>query len=519
MQQPPHPCRPWWAPLNVAALISLVACLLSCTEPAEVSTPDHAPLAETSSDPVVLAAGDIAGCAHEGDLLTAAYINSVPDATVLTLGDNAYESGSAADYANCYEPGWGQFKSRTRPALGNHEYNAGNATPSFDYFGDAAWANSRPNGYYSFDLGEWHIVVLNDNAAYVPISASSAQAKWLQADLSATRKTCILAVWHQPMFYSKYGGQPGYVASRKRLWSTLYSARADLILNGHWHVYERYALQDPERRPTSDGIRQFIVGTGGFETYATPTVLSPNVEVVHGGDQDFGVLKLTLQPSAYTWEFVPVGDNTFTDQGTAGCHTESGASAATSLTTLPSEVAGKATVITVKTRDAAGLAQLTGGDAVLVQVSGVNSAAPPVTDNANGSYTARYTPITPGGNSVAVTLNGTSLSGSPYSSVVSPKIIKVGNSRLTQTGMAAGSNVPYPPSSKVTDGAGVPIPGVSVTFTVVAGGGSVSPASRVTNAKGVATLDRWTVGPVPGTNQVRAAVSGSSFVNFLAVSQ
>jgi filamin/ABP280 repeat protein/calcineurin-like phosphoesterase family protein len=497
----------------------VVACLLSCTEPAEVSPPDHVPLSETSPDPVILAAGDIAGCAHEGDLLTAAYINSVPDATVLTLGDNAYQSGSAAEYANCYEPGWGQFKSRTRPALGNHEYNGGNATPSFDYFGAAAWGNSRPNGYYSFDLGEWHIVVLNDNTAYVAISASSAQAKWLQADLSATRKTCILAVWHQPMFYSKYGGQPGYVASRKRLWSILYSARADLILNGHWHVYERYAAQDPDGRPTLDGIRQFIVGTGGFDTYDTPTVLSPNVEVVHGGDQDFGVLKLTLQPSVYAWEFVPVGDNTFTDQGAAGCHTESGASAAASVTTLPAEVAGKVTIITVKTRDASGLAQLTGGDAVVVQVSGANSAAPLVTDNANGSYTARYTPIAPGANTVTVTLNGTPLNGSPYSSVVSPKIIKVGSSRLTQTGMAPGSIVPYPPSAKVTDGAGVPLPGVTVTFTVLAGGGSVSPTSRVTNAKGIATLDRWTVGPVAGTNQVRAAVSAASFVDFLAISQ
>ena len=491
--------------------------LFACSDPSEPRQPARLPQDVAPPDPVVLAAGDIGGCDHEGDFLTAAYIQSEPEATVLTLGDNAYERGTAAEYANCYDPSWGQFKARTRPALGNHEYNTGNATPSFDYFGDAAFGNSRPNGYYSFDLGEWHIVVLNDNPPYAQIGATSAQAKWLQVDLSTTARECILAVWHQPMFYSEYPGRAaGYVVSRKRLWATLYSARADVILNGHRHVYERYGLQDPDARATPEGIRQFIVGTGGFDTWATPTVLSPNVELLHGGVQDFGVLRLSLSGGSYAWRYVPVGDNTFTDEGITSCHTGSAADAGRSLVTLPNEVAGKVSVIKLTLRDASGLALLTGGDAVDIQVTGANSATPPVTDNVNGTYTARYTPIGAGTNSVAIGINGTPLAGSPFSSAVAPRIIKF--SKATQTGVPVGSSVPYPPSAKVTDGAGVPLPGITVTFTVLAGGGTVAPTSLTTNSKGVATVSSWMVGPTAGTNQLRAAVSPSSYVDFLAQS-
>jgi hypothetical protein len=499
--------------LSVAALAGVSLSLLTCNDPT------HPSLSTAPSAPVLWAAGDIAACDHQGDFLTAALINTVPEDTVITLGDNAYENGSASDYANCYDPSWGQFKARTRPALGNHEYHAGNATPSFDYFGDAAWGNSRPNGYYSFNLGEWHIIVLNDNPPYVPIGATSAQVKWLQADLSANTKECILAVWHQPLFWSVYTGTPGYSSARKGLWNPLYAAQADLILNGHRHVYERYALEDPDGKATSHGIRQIVVGTGGSDTWDTPTVLSPNAEVVHGGAGQFGVLKLTLDDGSYSWEYIPVGGNTFTDQGTTACHTGSLASAARSTATVPNGVAGKATVITVKARDIIGQALTKGGDTVVVQVSGANSVSPTVTDNANGSYTARYTPIAVGADAVAITLNGTPLGGSPYQSAVAPKIVKVGLSGNTQTGVPVGSAVPYPPSVKVTDGAGAVLAGVTVTFTVLAGNGAVVPTSRVTDAKGLAAVDSWTVGPTAGTNTLRAAVSTSSHVDFSATSQ
>ena len=486
--------------------------LLSCTQPADEglpTAPNDVPLA---TDPIVVAAGDIAGCDHEGDLLTAALIETIPEATVLTLGDNAYESGILADYTNCYDPGWGRFKARTRPALGNHEYSSGNANGSFDYFGADAFGNSRPNGYYSFDLGAWHIVVLNDNPPKVPIGAGSAQYKWLRADLTANRKACILAVWHQPRFYSTYSGAPGLVSSRKPLWQLLYSARADLLLNGHHHVYERHAPQDPDGRAAADGVRQIIVGTGGFDTWATPTVLSPNVEVIHGGNQVFGVIKVTLSSDGYAWEFLPVGNHTFTDAGAESCR-PSGASAARSAASWPAPVAGKATVVTLKAVDERGVALLTGGDAFTVQVSGANSAAPVVTDKGNGVYSARYTPIRVGTDDIAIQVNGMPLAGSPFPSTVSPKVIKSGASRFTQTA-PAGSPVPAPPAVKVTDGAGLALAGIEVSFTVAAGGGTIAPASRLTNSRGVATADQWTLGPEPGSNQVIAAVSPASSVAF-----
>lgn len=519
MRQPAVFLRSSHRDFALAGLGAAAVALVACGEVTPPSPPDR-PLGSTATAPVLLAAGDIAGCDHEGDLLTAAYINTVPEATVVTLGDNAYENGAASDYADCYDPGWGQFKARTRPALGNHEYNSGSAGASFDYFGAGAWGNSRPQGYYSFDLGTWHIIVLNDNSAFVPIGGSSAQVKWLQADLSANTRECVLAIWHQPRFYSEYPGRsPGNVASRKPFWTQLYSARADVVLHGHRHVYERYAPQDHEGGATPDGIRQFIVGTGGFDTWAAPTVLSPNVQVVHGGTQEFGVLQLTLDADSYSWRFVPVGDNTFTDEGTTSCHTGSAASPELTTAAVADGVTGKATAITVKTRDATGLALTTGGDDVVVQVSGANSATPAVADNTRGTYTARYTPRGVGADQVAITLNGVALAGSPFPSVVAPKIVKVGPSRFTQTGVPVGTAVPSPPSVKVTDAAGTPVAGVTVTFTVTAGGGNVSPASRVTNATGRATVDQWIVGPAPGPNQLRAAVSPASRVDFSATGQ
>jgi hypothetical protein len=500
--------------LTGATLIGAALGALTCSDPTRPS------FSTASSAPVLWAAGDIAACDHQGDFLTADLINTVPEATVVTLGDNAYENGSAADYANCYAPSWGQFKGRTRPTLGNHEYHAGNATASFNYFGDAAWGNSRPNGYYSFDLGEWHIIVLNDNPPYVPIGGASTQMNWLKADLSANTKECILALWHQPLFYSEYPGRPpGYAAGRKPLWSRLYAAQADLILNGHRHVYERYGLQDPDGHATPLGIRQITVGTGGADTWDTPTVSNLNAEVVHGGASQFGVLKLTLDSRSYTWEYMPVGQNTFTDQGTTACHTGSLASAARSTAAVSSGVAGRATVVTVRARDLTGQVLTTGGDTVAIQVNGANPGTPGVTDNANGTYSSRYTPRTVGTDLIAITLNGAPLGASPYRSAVAPKIVKSGPSRNTQFGVPVGSKVPYPPSVKVSDGAGTALMGVTVTFTVIAGGGAVVPTSRTTDSRGIATVDNWTVGPTAGTNTLRAGVSPASRVDFTAESQ
>lgn len=276
-----------------------------------------------TADTLFVGAGDIAECAPErGDLLTAALIEALPTAQVFTLGDNAYPDGSKVDYQNCYDPSWGRFKARTRPALGNHEYDTGNADGAFDYFGDAAWGNSRPNGYYSYDFGAWPIVVLNDNRNFVPIDSSSAQVAWLRNDLAGTAQPCILAIWHRPLFYSTANATSGprTQSGRKNFWDALYHARADIVLNGHQHTYERFAKQDSRGKPQSDGIREFIVGTGGESTGPVATEISPNSEVQHGGVNQFGVLKLTLLTTSYRWEFIPAGNNSFTDAGAERCN-------------------------------------------------------------------------------------------------------------------------------------------------------------------------------------------------------
>ena len=265
------------------------------------------------SGKVIVAAGDIADCSSDGDKATARLVVGI-EGTVLTLGDNAYEDGTAQDFSECYEPTWGQFKERTRPAPGNHEYETEGASAYFDYFGEAAGQPGK--GYYSYDLGQWHIVALNSNCEDIGCTASSPQVKWLEADLAKDPKTCTLAYFHYPLFSSgEY--RPG-IREVKPLWEALYAAEVDVVLNGHDHNYQRFAPQDPNGKADPQrGIREFVVGTGGRSHY---TILGPiaNSEVYN--DETYGVLKLTLRPQSYEWRFLAVEGETFTDSGSARCH-------------------------------------------------------------------------------------------------------------------------------------------------------------------------------------------------------
>ena len=269
---------------------------------------------QTGGQAMVVAAGDIASCGSPGDEATARLLHSIPG-TVLTLGDNAYEGGSAAEYAGCYNPTWGRFVGRTRPAPGNHEYETAGASGYFGYFGKAAGDPSR--GYYSYDLGEWHVVSLDSNCADVGgCDAGSPQGRWLENDLANDRRRCTLAYFHHPLFSSgKYA--PG-IPEVKPLWEALYSAGADVVLNGHDHDYQRFAPQDPVGRADPDrGVREFVVGTGGASHYA---IGGPIANAQAYNDDTFGVLKLTLGATSYDWRFVPVAGKTFTDSGTTNCH-------------------------------------------------------------------------------------------------------------------------------------------------------------------------------------------------------
>jgi hypothetical protein len=259
-------------------------------------------------------AGDIADCRElAGAEATAKLLEQTPG-TVMAVGDLAYPDGSRENFA-CYERTWGRVKSRTRPAAGNHEFHAVGAGPYFDYFGGAA--GDRQNGYYSYALGDWHIVVLNSECADVGgCGAGSRQEKWLRADLTAHPTACTLAYWHKPLFSS--GGAHGNDLEIEPLWQALYDANADVVVNGHDHDYERFAPQNPAgRADAARGIREFVVGTGG-KNHRPFGIIKPNSESRNW--DAFGVLKLTLRSGGYDWQFVPEAGKTFTDSGSGACH-------------------------------------------------------------------------------------------------------------------------------------------------------------------------------------------------------
>lgn len=262
---------------------------------------------------VMIAAGDIAQCGSSNDEATASVVNGIAG-TVAVLGDNAYENGSASDYANCYDPSWGAFKARTRPSVGNHEYQTTGASGYYNYFGAAAGDPAK--GYYSYDLGAWHIVVLNSNCSFVSCAAGSAQEQWLRADLAANTKACTLAYWHHPRFNS--GSTHGNNTAVAPFWDALYQFGAEIILNGHEHVYERFAPQTPQATadPTA-GIREFVVGTGGRSFYAFGT---PKANSDVRNNDTYGVLQLTLGAGSYAWQFRRAAGGTFSDSGTGVCH-------------------------------------------------------------------------------------------------------------------------------------------------------------------------------------------------------
>jgi hypothetical protein len=260
---------------------------------------------------IFVGAGDISSCSSSGDEATALLLDGI-GGTVFTLGDNAYEDGSATQYANCYDPTWGRHKARTRPAPGNHEYHTAGAPDYYAYYG----ANAGPSGlgYYSFDFGDWHIISLNSN---IPMSAGSVQEQWLRADLAASTKRCTLAYWHHPLFSS--GAVHGNQTQTQPLWQALYDAGADLVLSAHEHIYERFAPQTPAGvADATRGIREILVGSGGRSHYALMATPVANSEVRN--NDTWGVLKLTLSAGAYSWNFVPVAGMTFTDQGSGTCH-------------------------------------------------------------------------------------------------------------------------------------------------------------------------------------------------------
>jgi hypothetical protein len=266
----------------------------------------NTPNPPVATSAVILAAGDVGECgfgAHE----TSALLDRL-SGIILALGDLAYMQGTAANYRDCYDPAWGRHLERTRPVPGNHEYETAGASSFYDYFGGLA--GPRGQGYYAFSAGPWRIIALNSE---VPAGPGSAQAMWLRTELETNRTACTLAYWHRPLFTSGPNGAPRDSTPRD-LWGTLSEFGVEVVLNGHDHMYERFAPQDIDGRPSPSGIRQFIAGTGGAHSY-TPGAPRPNSEV---RARVYGVLMMTLTSNAYQWEFVST--TAFRDTGSGTCH-------------------------------------------------------------------------------------------------------------------------------------------------------------------------------------------------------
>jgi hypothetical protein len=274
--------------------------------------PGEEPPAPPPGDPVLVGAGDIAYCSGSGDEATAALLDGI-QGTVFTTGDNAYLSpATAAEYARCYGPNWGRHKNRTLPSAGNHEYDAANAAGYFGYFG--ASAGDPTKGYYDTTVGAWHIIVLNSNCAFVSCGAGSPQEQWLRSVLAASNAACTAAIFHHPRFSSGQNSS----ASVRAFWEALYDYGADVVFNGHDHLYERFAPQTPAgAADPAFGLRQFTIGSGG-RSHHTFVGVAPNSEARNAGT--YGVLKLTLHATSYDWQFVPEAGKSFTDSGGTACH-------------------------------------------------------------------------------------------------------------------------------------------------------------------------------------------------------
>lgn len=274
---------------------------------------DATPQAVLDAPPVVLAAGDIATCSDEGDEHTARILDE-QEGVVVPLGDLAYEQGTLTQFMECYDPTWGRHKDRTMPSLGNHEYYTEDARGYFAYFGPVAGDPQR--GYYSYDLGTWHIIVLNSN---IDMGAESEQLAWVQQDLAANPVGCTLAYWHHPRFSS--GSEHGNNEDVAPLFEVLYANGVDVALNAHDHSYERFAPQDPDAEADEEfGIRIFVVGSGGADMEPFSDQPEPNSEARNADDH--GVLRLELNDGGYGWEFLAVEGGEFEDAGEGDCHEE-----------------------------------------------------------------------------------------------------------------------------------------------------------------------------------------------------
>jgi hypothetical protein len=376
-------------------------------------------------DPVMVGAGDIASCSSSGDEATANLLDGI-GGTVAVFGDNVYESGTIAEYRNCYGPSWGRHKARTKPSAGNHEYYTAGASGYFEYFGTAA--GDPEEGYYSYDLGSWHVVVLNSNCADVGgCGAGSTQERWLRADLANNSSACTAAYFHHPRFSSS---RIGNNSAMMPFWEALYDAGAEVVLVGHAHHYERFAPQTPGgQADPAEGIRQFVVGTGGKSLNSFGTVKANSQVRLSNAN---GVIKLTLHPASYDWQFVTAPGGTVADSGSTNCH--GGASpgdttAPTVKSTVPASNAtgvAQAADVTATFSEAMAASSIYGTTFKLREKSSTTNLAAAISYD-SGTRTATLDP------------NNQLRTGITYKAIVTTGAKDLAGNRLDQNGTRTGS--------------------------------------------------------------------------------
>ena len=303
--------------IRIAIVGAAVVAVGAAVAAATAVLSDDAPQLAPPRTAVLLAAGDIGDCEQPGDEATAQLLARYPNATIAALGDLAYQHGSPEDFERCYEPTWGRFKDRTRPAPGNHDYSTKGAAGYFGYFGTAA--GNPDEGWYSYDLGPWHIVSLNSECRRVGGCArDEPQIVWLENDLRQNTEVCQLAYFHRPPYTSgRYRDDYNDLPRMRLLWRVLVEHGVDIVLVGHEHSYERFVPMDELGNADSHGTYLFVVGTGGgnLREYREPPL--PTTAVRNA--DTWGVLKLTLHEDRFDWEFLRARGGNFTDSGSGRC--------------------------------------------------------------------------------------------------------------------------------------------------------------------------------------------------------
>ncbi len=483
--------------LRPSVLLVLAITFASCTNENSMTQPTAQGLYSTptgllTANPpeILIGAGDIASCGNNNDEATAQIVDTIPG-TVMVLGDNVYENGTTSEFNNCYDPTWGRHKARTKPATGNHEYNSSGATPYFNYFGAAAGTPGQ--GYYSYNLGAWHIIVLNSS---ISMNGGSAQDNWLQNDLAANPNLCTLAYFHHPLYSSTGGSGSGGAtySGVRRPWDVMYPAGVDLVLGGHRHFYERLAPMKPDG--TADpvtGTREIIVGSGGIGG-GTMTNLHPRSEVRNGNT--FGVLKLYLYDDSYAWKFIPVAGKTFTDSGSTACHGAPGSGGSGGVSASQSTVGASpssftagsgSSTVTVTANNSSGTP--ISGASVVMSATGTGNTFTPSTGATNGSgvFTSTLTSTGAGAKTVSASANGVAILQT------APVTVTAGALSPTQSTLSASptSFVAGSGSSTITatakDAYGNPITGASVVLASSGTGNTLTQPSGTTNSSGVAT--------------------------------